>query len=77
MAELPLRALSSRTQSQIVILERIDNLGGFFGPSYVGLMKDLTGGYAGGLYGLASRLGLAVAAMLCVAAPANADVYLY
>lgn len=30
----------------------IGNLGGFFGPWYVGV-KDLTGSFAGGLYGLA------------------------
>jgi ACS family tartrate transporter-like MFS transporter len=44
-------------------INSIGNLGGFFGPSYVGLMKDLTGGFAGGLYGLA-LLGL-VAAIVC------------
>jgi hypothetical protein len=31
----------------------IGNLGGFFGPSYVGLIKVWTDSYAGGLYGLA------------------------
>jgi len=34
-------------------INSLGNLGGFFGPSYVGLMKDLTGSYAGGLYGSA------------------------
>ena len=47
----------------IAWINSIGNLGGFFGPSYVGLMKDLTGGFAGGLYGLA-LLGL-VAAIVC------------
>jgi MFS transporter, ACS family, tartrate transporter len=47
----------------IAWINSIGNLGGFFGPSYVGLMKDLTGGYAGGLYGLA-LLGL-IAAIVC------------
>jgi MFS transporter, ACS family, tartrate transporter len=47
----------------IAWINSIGNLGGFFGPSYIGLMKDLTGGYAGGLYGLA-LLGL-VAAIVC------------
>jgi len=37
----------------IAWINSIGNLGGFFGPSYVGLMKDLTGSFAGGLYGLA------------------------
>ena len=37
----------------IAWINSLGNLGGFFGPWYVGLMKDLTGSYAGGLYGLA------------------------
>jgi MFS transporter, ACS family, tartrate transporter len=47
----------------IAWINSIGNLGGFFGPWYVGVMKDLTGNYAGGLYGLA-LLGL-IAAMVC------------
>ena len=38
----------------------IGNLGGFFGPWYVGVIKDFTGSYAGGLYGLAA-LGMLAA----------------
>ena len=34
-------------------INSIGNLGGFFGPWYVGVMKDVTGNFAGGLYGLA------------------------
>ena len=34
-------------------INSIGNLGGFFGPWWIGLMKDATGSYAGGLYGLA------------------------
>ena len=37
----------------IAWINSIGNLGGFFGSGYVGWMKDLTGSYAGGLYGLA------------------------
>jgi MFS transporter, ACS family, tartrate transporter len=37
----------------IAWINSIGNLGGFFGSWYVGLMKDLTDSYAGGLYGLA------------------------
>ena len=37
----------------IAWINSIGNLGGFFGAWYVGFMKDLTGSYAGGLYGLA------------------------
>jgi MFS transporter, ACS family, tartrate transporter len=49
----------------IAWINSIGNLGGFFGPWYVGVMKDMTGSYAGGLYGLA-LLGL-VAAIVCAA----------
>jgi ACS family tartrate transporter-like MFS transporter len=34
-------------------INSIGNLGGFIGPWYVGTMKDLTGSFSGGLYGLA------------------------
>jgi MFS transporter, ACS family, tartrate transporter len=37
----------------IAWINSIGNLGGFFGPWYVGVMKDMTGSYSGGLYGLA------------------------
>jgi len=47
----------------IAWINSIGNLGGFFGPSYVGLMKDLTGSFAGGLYGLA--LLCLLAAIVC------------
>jgi ACS family tartrate transporter-like MFS transporter len=47
----------------IAWINSIGNLGGFFGPWYVGVMKDVTGSYAGGLYGLA-LLGL-IAAIVC------------
>lgn len=44
-------------------INSIGNLGGFFGPWYVGAMKDATGSFAGGLFGLA-LLGL-IAALVC------------
>jgi len=47
----------------IAWINSLGNLGGFFGPWYVGVMKDLTGSFAGGLYGLA-LLGL-IAAIVC------------
>jgi ACS family tartrate transporter-like MFS transporter len=47
----------------IAWINSLGNLGGFFGPWYVGVMKDLTGSYAGGLYGLA--LLCLVAAIVC------------
>ncbi|MDR3531352.1 MAG: MFS transporter [Rhodopila sp.] len=52
----------------------LGNLGGFFGPGYVGLIKDATGSYAGGLYGLAA-LGFITAAVCAffVKVPSNAE----
>src|SRR5437899_211943 len=34
-------------------INSIGNIGGFIGPWWIGVMRDLTGSYAGGLYGLA------------------------
>ena len=34
-------------------INSLGNIGGFFGPWWVGVMKDATGSFAGGLYGLA------------------------
>jgi len=47
----------------IAWINSLGNLDGFFGPWYVGLMKDATGNFAGGLFGLA-LLSL-VAALVC------------
>jgi ACS family tartrate transporter-like MFS transporter len=47
----------------IAWINSIGNLGGFFGPWYVGVMKDATGSFAGGLYGLA-LLGL-ISSFVC------------
>jgi ACS family tartrate transporter-like MFS transporter len=47
----------------IAWINSIGNLGGFFGPWYVGAMKDATGSFAGGLLGLA-LLGF-IASFVC------------
>jgi ACS family tartrate transporter-like MFS transporter len=47
----------------IAWINSLGNLGGFFGPWYVGLMKDWTTSYSGGLYGLA--LTALVSAFVC------------
>jgi MFS transporter, ACS family, tartrate transporter len=47
----------------IAWISSLGNLGGFFGPWYVGFIKDETGSFAGGLYGLA--LFSLIAAMVC------------
>jgi MFS transporter, ACS family, tartrate transporter len=40
--------------SGIAWINSIGNLGGFFGPSIVGWVRDVTGSFAGGLYALAA-----------------------
>ncbi len=47
----------------IAWINSVGNLGGFFGPWYVGVMRDATGSYAGGLYGLA--LLCLISALVC------------
>src|SRR5215467_7507946 len=37
----------------IAWINSLGNLGGFFGPWWIGIMKDATGTFSGGLYGLA------------------------
>jgi MFS transporter, ACS family, tartrate transporter len=44
-------------------INSLGNLGGFFGPWWIGLMRDATGNFSGGLYGLA-LLSL-VSAVVC------------
>jgi ACS family tartrate transporter-like MFS transporter len=40
--------------SGIAWINSIGNLGGFFGPTIVGWVRDFTGSFAGGLYALAA-----------------------
>jgi ACS family tartrate transporter-like MFS transporter len=59
----PMFLTGTAAAAVIAWINSIGNLGGFFGPWYVGVMKDATGSYAGGLYGLA-LLGL-IASFVC------------
>ena len=59
----PMFLTGTAAAATIAWINSIGNLGGFFGPWYVGVMKDLTGSFAGGLYGLA-LLG-AIASIVC------------
>ena len=47
----------------IAWINSLGNLGGFFGPWWIGLIKDATGSFSGGLYGLA--ILSAVSALVC------------
>jgi len=49
----PMFLTGTAAAASIAWINSIGNLGGFFGPWYVGVMKDATGSFAGGLYGLA------------------------
>ena len=59
----PMFLTGTAAAAAIAWINSIGNLGGFFGPWYVGLMKDATGSFSGGLYGLA-LLGL-ISAIVC------------
>lgn len=59
----PMFLTGTAAAASIAWINSIGNLGGFFGPWYVGVMKDATGSFAGGLYGLA-LLGL-IASIVC------------
>src|SRR5271168_2631821 len=49
----PMFMTGTAAAASIAWINSIGNLGGFFGPWYVGVIKDWTGSYSGGLYGLA------------------------
>jgi ACS family tartrate transporter-like MFS transporter len=49
----PMFLTGTAAAASIAWINSIGNLGGFFGPWYVGAVKDWTNSYAGGLYGLA------------------------
>jgi ACS family tartrate transporter-like MFS transporter len=57
----PMFLTGTAAAATIAWINSIGNLGGFFGPWYVGVMKDVTGSYAGGLYGLAALCLMAAA----------------
>ncbi len=49
----PMFLTGTAAAASIAWINSIGNLGGFFGPWYVGVIKDWTGSFSGGLYGLA------------------------
>ncbi len=59
----PMFLTGTAAAASIAWINSIGNLGGFFGPWYVGFVKDLTDSYAGGLYGLA--LLCAISSAVC------------
>jgi ACS family tartrate transporter-like MFS transporter len=55
----------------IALINAIGNLGGFFGPSIMGWLRDLTGGYSGGLLVLAAALVIEAALVVTLRLPAK------
>jgi len=49
----PMFMTGTAAAASIAWINSIGNLGGFFGPWYVGVVKDWSGSYAGGIFGLA------------------------
>jgi MFS transporter, ACS family, tartrate transporter len=49
----PMFMTGTAAAASIAWINSLGNLGGFFGPWYVGVIKDWSGSYAGGIYGLA------------------------
>ena len=52
----PMLLTGSAAAAGIALINSIGNLGGFFGPSVMGWLRDLTGGFSGGLLVLAGAL---------------------
>jgi len=73
----PMFLTGTAAAASIAWINSIGNLGGFFGPWYVGVMKDMTGSFAGGLYGLAFLCAMAsfvCAFFLYIPNPVHAQV---
>jgi len=50
----PMFLTGTAAAASIAWINSLGNLGGFFGPSIVGWVRDTTGSFAGGLYALAA-----------------------
>jgi ACS family tartrate transporter-like MFS transporter len=60
----------------IAFINAFGNIGGAVGPALVGWLKDVTGSYAGGLYGLAAFTGIsAVIAAVALHIPRRVNVH--
>jgi len=64
----PMFLTGTTAATSIAWINSVGNLGGFFGPWYVGVVRDWSGSYAGGLYGLA---------FLCIVAAAVCAFFLH
>jgi ACS family tartrate transporter-like MFS transporter len=55
----------------IGLINAVGNLGGFFGPSIMGTLRDVTGGYTGGLLVLAAALAMEAVLVLSLRLPTD------
>src|SRR6266567_3274474 len=69
----PMFVTGMTAAATIAWINLLGNLGGFFGPSIVGWVRELTGSFAGGLYALAGfALMAAIVAALWLHIPRHA-----
>jgi ACS family tartrate transporter-like MFS transporter len=61
----------SAAAAGIALINSIGNLGGFFGPSMMGWLRDMTGGYSGGLLVLAGALLLEAVLVITLKLPTD------
>ena len=61
---LPTFVQGAAAAGAIALVNSIGNLGGFFGPTMIGWLKDKTGSFTAGMFGLAGILALAGAIAL-------------
>jgi ACS family tartrate transporter-like MFS transporter len=61
----------SAAAAGIALINSIGNLGGFFGPSMMGWLRDMTGGYSGGLLVLAGALLLEAVLVITLRLPTD------
>jgi nitrate/nitrite transporter NarK len=67
---MPPQLLGGRSAAAgIALINSIGNLGGFVGPTIIGVLLDMTGGYSGGLLALTAALVLEAALVLAVRLP--------
>jgi ACS family tartrate transporter-like MFS transporter len=59
----PMFMTGAAAAASLAWINSLGNLGGFFGPWYVGVIRDATGSYSGGLYGLAALC--VISAIVC------------
>ena len=55
----------------IALINAVGNLGGFFGPSMMGSLRDWTGGYSGGLLVLAAALVIEALLVVTIRLPSE------